>query len=118
MGSKYFQELSYDRLYECIATADAEDGLRKRVELRKLTNLRTNLLESSKRCWRTPSSASSTSSPARWEDFKHDVAFFRNRQSAKRWDDLQTDHGYNGTPVWNVAGHLAGQPGPASTTQL
>ena len=50
VGSKYFKQLSYDRLYECIAIADSEESahLRKRVELRKLTNLRTNALEPSK----------------------------------------------------------------------
>src|SRR5262249_3749415 len=34
VGSKYFKELSYDRLYECVAVADSEaPGLRRRVEL-------------------------------------------------------------------------------------
>src|SRR5262249_33291423 len=47
IGSKYFKELSYDRLYECAAVADAEDpALRRRVEMRKITNLRTNILGS------------------------------------------------------------------------
>ncbi|HEY0711938.1 MAG TPA: discoidin domain-containing protein, partial [Polyangia bacterium] len=118
IGSKYFKELSYDRLYECIAIADVEDGLRKRVELRKLTNLRTNLLESSKDVVARPEQCKQHFSDARWTAFKKDVAFFRNRQSAKRWDDLQTDHGYNGTPVWNVAGTLLSNLGPATTTQL
>ena len=32
VGSKYFKELSYDRLYECVAVADSEaPGLRRRV---------------------------------------------------------------------------------------
>jgi hypothetical protein len=118
VGSKYFKELSYDRLYECIAIADVEDGLRKRVELRKLTNLRTNLLESSKDVVAHPERCKQHFSDARWTAFKKDVSFFRNRQSAKRWDDLQTDHGYNGTPVWNVAGTLLSNLGPANTTQL
>jgi hypothetical protein len=118
VGSKYFKELSYDRLYECIATADAEAGLRKRVEQRKLTNLRTNLLESTADVLAHPERCKSNFSDARWAAFKKDVAFFRGRQSAKRWDDLQTDHGYNGTPVWNIAGTLLANLGPANTTQL
>ena len=49
-GSKYFNELSYDRLYECIAVADSEEpGLRRRVELRKVMNLRTNMMEGTQR---------------------------------------------------------------------
>ena len=119
VGSKYFQELSYDRLYECMATADAEDGLRKRVELRKITNLRTNnLLEPTDDVLAHPERCKQNFTPARWSAFKKDVAFFRNRQSAKRWDDLQTDHGYNGTPVWNIAGTLLSNLGPATANQI
>jgi hypothetical protein len=120
VGSKYFKELSYDRLYECIATADAEEGshLRRRVELRKVTNLRTNLLESSAEIVKHPELCKQHFTPARWESFKHDVRFFRNRHTAKRWDELQTDHGYNGTPVWNVAGALLANTAPASKAQL
>jgi hypothetical protein len=120
VGSKYFKQLSYDRLYECIAIADSEESshLRRRVEMRKLTNLRTNALESSKPLLAHPEACKQNFTPQRWEEFKADVRFFRNRQNAKRWDDLQTDHGYNGTPVWNVAGTLLANTGPASTGQL
>ena len=54
-GSKYFKEMSYDRLYECIAVADSEEpGLRRRVELRKVMNLRTNMMEGTERDPRPP----------------------------------------------------------------
>jgi hypothetical protein len=118
VGSKYFKELSYDRLYECIGVADIEEGLRKRVELRKVTNLRTNALEPSTDIVKYPERCKQHFSPERWESFKHDVRFFRDRHNAKRWDELQTDHGYNGTPVWNVAGSLLANTAPASKTQL
>jgi hypothetical protein len=120
IGSKYFKQLSYDRLYECIAIADSEESshLRRRVEMRKLTNLRTNALEPSKSLLEHPEACKQNFTPQRWQEFKNDVRFFRNRQNAKRWDDLQTDHGYNGTPVWNVAGTLLANTGPASTGQL
>jgi hypothetical protein len=120
VGSKYFRELSYDRLYECIAIADAEEGaaLRHRVETRKITNLRTNALEPAGPVLEHPERCKEHFTENRWQAFKHDVGFFRNRQSARRWDDLQTDHGYNGTPVWNIAGTLLSNLGPASTGQL
>ena len=118
IGSKYFDELAYDRLYECIAIADVEDGLKRRVELRNVTNLRNNKLEKAKTLLDNPQACKQHFSAERWADFKHDVAFFRNRQTAKRWDDLQTDHGYNATPVWNVAGTILANTGRASTTQL
>jgi hypothetical protein len=46
------------------------------------------------------------------------VKFFRDRQNTKRWDDLQTDHGYNATPVWNIAGSVLANLGEASNFQL
>jgi hypothetical protein len=113
LGSKYFNELSYDKLYECIAVADAEDGLRRRVELRKITNLRTNLLETSADILAHPERCKSKFTDKRWIDFKHDVSFFRGRQTPRRWEDLQSDHGYNATPVWNIAGSLLSNLAPA-----
>ncbi len=118
VGSKYFKELGYERLYDCIAIADGEDGLRRRVELRKLTNLRTNALETTAEVLANPDHCKSRFSEGRWKSFKHDVKFFRDRQSARRWDDLQTDHGYNGTPVWNIAGTVLSNLAPASVAQL
>jgi hypothetical protein len=120
IGSKYFKELSYDRLYECIAIADSEEGptQRKAAEKRKLTNLRTNHIEPTTIILGQPQACKQHFSSARWDSFKSDVRFFRNRQGAKRWDDLQLDHGYNGTPVWNVAGTLLTNTGPASKPQL
>jgi hypothetical protein len=125
IGSKYFSELQYDRLYECIAVADTEadpynrTGLKRRVELRKLTNLRTNVLEqTADTILKHPETCKQQFTPARWESFKKDVQFFRDRQGIKRWDDLQMDHGYNATPVWNILGHLLSNLGPASKTQL
>jgi hypothetical protein len=118
LGSKYFAELSYERLYDCLSIADAEDGLRRRVELRPITNLRTNLVEKTADLLAHPERCTAHFTAARWQAFKRDAAFFRARQSAKRWDDLQLDHGYNATPVWNAAGRLLTGTGPASTTQL
>src|SRR5450432_2176226 len=103
IGSKYFKEISYDRLYECMAVADSEEpGLRRRVELRKMMNLRTNMLVSTSEVLAHPEQCKSHFTPERWKDFKHDVGYFRSHHDVKRWEELQTDHGYNGTPVWNI----------------
>src|SRR6185295_14559308 len=87
VGSKYFRELSYDRLYECMAFADVEEWLRHLVETRKLTNLRTNALETTADILAHPARCKSHFTDQRWQAFKHDVKFFRNRQSPRRWDD-------------------------------
>lgn len=119
VGSKYFRELSYDRLYECVAVADAEDPkLRRRVELRKITNLRTNALETTEEILKHPERCKEHFTAERWDSFKRDLNWFRNRESPKRWDDTSTDHGYNATPVWNIAGSLLANTGQASDTQI
>jgi hypothetical protein len=118
IGAKYSHELGYDKLYECVAIADVEDGLRLRVEARKITNLRTNVLETTEDILRNPGRCRSQFTDARWTAFKKDVAFFRNRENPRRWDDAQTDHGYNGTPVWNIAGSVLSNLAPASNAQL
>ena len=119
IGSKYFKELSYERLYECVAIADSEEpGLRRRVELRKMTNLRTNLVETSADILAHPERCKQHFTAARWDSLKHDLRYFRTLENPRRWDDAQTDHGYNGTPVWNIAGTILSNLAPASRTQV
>ncbi len=118
VGAKYFREIGYFRLYECVAVGDAESGLRREVELRKMTNLRTNVLESSTDILAHPERCKAHFSPDRWESFKRDISYFRRRVSAKNWNDTQTDHGYNGTPVWNVLGTVLANLAPANHLQI
>ncbi len=107
IGSKYFKELHYERLYECVATADSEEPLlRRRVELRKLTNLRTNIVETTADILAHPERCKEHFTPARWQAFKDDLRYFRTLENPRRWDDAQTDHGFNGTPVWNILGSV------------
>ncbi|MGH8530578.1 MAG: hypothetical protein ACRETN_12180 [Nevskiales bacterium] len=119
VGSKYFRELQYDRMYRCVAVADAQEPeLRARVQARKLTNLRSNDLETSAEILAHPELCTRHFTQQRWDGFRHDVAYFRAREGAQRWEDLQTDHGYNATPVWNIAGTLLANLAPASPTQI
>ncbi len=128
LGAKYFRELSYDKLYDCATVADAtrESGdsdsffaLRKaRAERRKIRNLRTNQLESTAELLAHPESCTASFTAARWQAFRHDVAWFRGRESAGRWDEIFTDHGFNATPVWIIAGSGLANLGPASDHQI
>ena len=120
IGSKYFKELSYDRLYECVAVADAEEpGLKRRVELRKIMNLRTNMMVDTKDIMADPVGTCKVHfTQERWADFKHDVAYFRNHHDIKRWEEAQTDHGYNGSPVWNIVGTTLTNMSPISDGQV
>jgi len=56
--------------------------------------------------------------PQRWDSFKRDVAYFRNAHGVKRWEEAQTDHGYNATPVWNILGTILTNLAPATDTQI
>ncbi len=71
IGSKYFKEISYERLYECVAIADSEEpNLRRRVELRKMTNLRTNLVETTADILAHPERCKSHFTSERWESLQ------------------------------------------------
>jgi hypothetical protein len=118
VGSKYTRELGYTKLYDCTAVADAQDGLVERVRRRWMRNLETNDLERSSAILASPQSCTSRFTPERWQAFKHDVAWFRDRLSPAAWDQLQIDHGYNATPVWGIVGHALSSLAPASDAQI
>jgi hypothetical protein len=120
VGSKYFKELSYEHLYECVAIADSEEDatLRRRVELRKITNLLNNEVETTANILAHPERCKSHFTPERWESFRKDLRYIRTLETARRWDDAQLDHGYNATPVWNILGSLLSNLGPATRMQI
>ncbi|HET8932595.1 MAG TPA: discoidin domain-containing protein [Polyangiales bacterium] len=106
-GAKY-PELRYKRLYQCTAVADLEDGLKKRVQDRKMRRIESdNKLGTSEEIIAHPEICKSLfPEPKRWEQFRQDIRFFRGRFSLDRWDESQNDHGYNATPVWAILGRF------------
>jgi hypothetical protein len=128
VGAKYFRELSYDRLYDCATVAEAtrEAGepmaryaaRNAQAAKRKIRNLRTNQLESTSQLLAHPEVCTARFTPERWNAFRHDVAWFRERESPGRWNELLGDHGFNATPVWSFAGSLLANLGPASDRQI
>lgn len=115
IGAKYFPELGYSRLYECSAIAETEMGRTAQVRARKMRDLReTNLIGPTDDILANPQRCKDHFTPERWEQFKQDIRFFVNRLG-NRWPNSQKDHGYNGTPWWNISGQLlANAVGPAS----
>ena len=120
VGSKYFKELSYDRLYECVAVADSEaPGLRRRVELRKVMNLRTNMMEGTQQILAHPEdvqgplharSAGKTSrrtSPT-------SAASTTSSAGRRRRPTTAT----TATPVWNVMGTMLANTGAGLDEQI
>jgi hypothetical protein len=113
IGAKYFRELRYTRLYECTAVADMEQGFGERVKQRQMRNLETNHLEGTQGIIADPTQCTRHFTPARWSQFKTDVAFFRGQMAGDTWANSQKDHGYNGTPVWGIVGGILANLYPA-----
>ena len=134
MGAKYFREMGYDGLYKCSVIAEDELGVvkyddedhigtgRRQVDLpkeirhpdKKIRNLGAdNLLMPVTEVLEHPEACKSHFSPARWELYKQDVAFFRLTADKKWWDDMQGDHGFNPPPVWTIAGYYFSNLFPA-----
>jgi hypothetical protein len=122
IGAKYFPELGYTHLYECTSLAEAEQGFRRRVELRTIRDLRQNELVSAKYVLEDPErfkrGFARPFTAKRWEEFKKDVAFFRSQVDIGSWEKMLMDHGYNPSPLWNMSGSLLANLGPASTSFL
>ena len=118
LGAKYFPELGYTRLYECVAAADAEAGLDAPRLRRPMRDLATNELSTTDAVLADPARCTAHFSAARWSEFRHDVDFLRGLVPPRRWNSFQQDHGYNATPAWTLVGHLVTNTGPASHAQL
>jgi hypothetical protein len=115
VGAKYFRELSYQGLYDCVAVAEAADPARRRsVELRKMTDLRTNELRTTENALADPERCRRRFAPERWAEFTRDVDFFRAHLPPALWDMAMTDHGFNATPVWTIAGAAIATRVPAT----
>jgi len=119
LGAKYIDEIGYDGLYDCIAVADAEDpGLAPNAARRALIDLRTNRMTTAADVVAHPERCRARFSPARWSDFKGDVAFFRARFPAADWQYVTSDHGFNASPVWLLAAHPLAGGAPVTITRL
>jgi hypothetical protein len=116
LGSKYFNEIGYDRLYTCTAIAEVEAGRRREIERASIRDLggtnqvvpmaATFVLSDPDRCKRH-------FSPERWAAFKADVEWFYSVSRGDYWDKMKQDHGYNPPPVWTMTGRLLASLAPA-----
>ena len=114
LGAKYHGELGYSGLYRCTAIADAEAGHSAEVEARWVRNLVTNSLEPGSTVVADPDACKRHFSDARWQAFRADIAWFRSNTHPKKWTELPSDHGFNASPVWTLAGSTLANLAPAS----
>jgi hypothetical protein len=115
LGSKYDRELGYERLYQCVAVAQADSGQTNEVRARKMMDLGIDFIVPAQNALDHPEECRDRfKTPERWESFKADVKFFRNSANLQYWNDMQKDHGYNPPPAWTVMGHFWSSLHPAT----
>jgi len=117
VGSKYFAELGYTRLYDAAVLVDRETGYQPRT--RDLSNLsaheggpqfkRRGQVFAEEEAVRAPFDA------ARWSEFVRDVSFFRDELGPAMWEELLRDKGYNPTPVWTWVGRRLSEAFPPTS---
>ena len=103
MGSKYFDELEYYRLYRFCALADEETGLNGLKSVRRIRHLENYEVRPKK----VELALARKELPIyftaeRWEEFKKDWKAIYRRASRNRWGEMLTDRGFNPPPFWNV----------------
>src|SRR4051812_34145109 len=92
LGSKYFSELGYTGLYECVAVAEVEAGRGAAVSRRWIRNLTTNELALGTPAVQDPSRCLDRfPDRARWHLFTRDVEWFRQHVTAGKWAELTAD---------------------------
>ena len=111
LAARYFPELGYSQLYRCTLAADLDAGLDPGPRIRDLDTNRllptTTQLDAARAC-------KARFSSERWQAFTSDLDWFRARLTPREWQQIREDHGFNGSPVWLVAGGLlAAAPGGA-----
>lgn len=108
VGSKYFEENEYERLYECVLVADYEDRGESDLGKRKIRDLVDNRLHyvSKDDVLRYQERCAEHFSPERWEAFRQDARSFRAVMGSGWWKDMLMDHGYNASPISNMIASL------------
>ena len=125
IGSKYFPEIGYTRLYACVVRADAESddfAVRTKAYYDNIKDLRigevTDNIVPARTYYFDDNYCKARFSPVRWDAFKNDVEFFRSRIGNARWMHVKLDNGFNPPPVWTLAGGFLSNLIPLSDSAI
>jgi hypothetical protein len=118
LGSKYFPELGYARLYECSVEAlraRGEPAAGRPVEVTDLRAKRRRpareLLDAARPC--RPDFVE-----ARWKAFQDDVSAFLRLLGEDGFVTALSDRGYNPSPVWTLVGRPLAERFPVEPAAL
>jgi hypothetical protein len=106
--AKYFKELRFDGLYLGSVAAYVDDDPNVTLESlrhQQLRSLRTHRMQAVGDVMPDIQEVQRRFSPARWEDFKRDMRYFRENMGVRDYLGSMSDHGGNATPVWFLFGH-------------
>ncbi len=98
MGGKYFDELGYFDLYLC-ANAIDQQGPRRLRGVDEIRDLRTQKIVPAQQLL-AGNDCAERFTPARLEQFRHDLDQFTEFSNPGMWKDLFKDKGFNGTPFY------------------
>jgi hypothetical protein len=102
LGSKYAPELGYAGIYAAMLRAEADDRDGK-IASREARDLAEDRLVPVDTLASLGARVKDRFGPARWEEFREDVRFFRDIL-AHNYPKVLADHGYNPSPVWTLIG--------------
>ncbi|HUU32817.1 MAG TPA: hypothetical protein VMW48_02075, partial [Vicinamibacterales bacterium] len=117
LGSKYFPEVGYTRLYECVLAATLEPGERIPPDL-AMNDLRTNRIRPAVELVPRAPRCNEAFSEPRWHELQHDARWFEHFLGPKGFRRVLRDHGYNPSPVWNLVGSSLSSTLPAQKLSL
>ncbi|MCK5862842.1 MAG: hypothetical protein KAH38_10175 [Candidatus Hydrogenedentes bacterium] len=102
IGTKYAREVGYGEMYAASLIADKETGMKWRHKSGSIRDLCTGRQVNHKHFLENAEKYKAKFSPERWEEFKKDISYFKEKLVQYRWNGVLKDKGYNGTPVWSM----------------
>lgn len=104
LGTKYAPELGTDLLYVCTLVADGESPHPRLGEVRSVRDLDTYQVVSRWSALGKADRCRQSFAPGRWEQFRHDVAWFTRHMKSEERMGVLADRGTNASPVWRLTG--------------
>ena len=112
VGGKYFPELRYKNLYDCMLVSDREAQFKVSDDapFRKLSNDRFGT--AGQVSWDI-TRCKERFTPERWQEFSDDLAVFRARMG-EYYVKIRRDYGFNPSPAWLLVGGFVAQHVPST----